>query len=134
MMNIKRKILTNFTNNLSFNCLSVLALCFVILLVTRYQIVLFSLTVISQVINIGIYCSENNCRLWNPHILLASRLQERFNKQRSLIGLVQYLIDSVAPLSALHSFTRIRLQSLRAFCQMMCYDAALALSLQVCIC
>ncbi|KAK6113195.1 Mediator complex subunit MED14 family protein [Brugia pahangi] len=74
---------------------------------------------------------SNSEILWNPHILLASRLQERFNKQRSLIGLVQYLIDSVAPLSALHSFTRIRLQSLRAFCQMMCYDAALALSLQV---
>ncbi|CAG9530753.1 unnamed protein product [Cercopithifilaria johnstoni] len=71
--------------------------------------------------------------LWNPHVLLASRLQERFNKRRSLIDLVQYLIDSVAPLSALHSFTRIRLQSLRAFCQMMCYDAALALSLQVTI-
>uniref|UniRef100_A0A158Q7E9 Mediator of RNA polymerase II transcription subunit 14 n=1 Tax=Elaeophora elaphi TaxID=1147741 RepID=A0A158Q7E9_9BILA len=71
--------------------------------------------------------------LWNPHVLLSSRLQERFNKRRSLIDLVQYLIDSVAPLSALHSFTRIRLQSLRAFCQMMCYDAALALDLQVTI-
>ncbi|VBB31806.1 unnamed protein product, partial [Acanthocheilonema viteae] len=71
--------------------------------------------------------------LWNPHVLLASRLQERFNKRRSLIDLVQYLIDSVVPLSALHSFTRIRLQSLRAFCQMMCYDAALALGLQATI-
>lgn len=70
-------------------------------------------------------------RLWNPHILLSSRLQERFNKRRSLIDLVQYLIDTIAPLSALHAFTRIRLQSSRAFCQMMCYDAALALNLQV---
>ncbi|MCP9265190.1 MED14 [Dirofilaria immitis] len=75
----------------------------------------------------------NSETLWNPHVLLASRLQERFNKRRSLIDLVQYLIDSVTPLSALHSFTRIRLQSLRAFCQMMCYDAALALSLQITI-
>ncbi|VDO40248.1 unnamed protein product [Onchocerca flexuosa] len=75
----------------------------------------------------------NSETLWNPHVLLASRLQERFNKRRSLIDLVQYLIDSVAPLFALHSFTRIRLQSLRAFCQMMCYDASLALGLQVTI-
>ncbi|VDM98233.1 unnamed protein product [Thelazia callipaeda] len=72
-----------------------------------------------------------NCEtLWNPHVFLASRLQERFNKRRSLIDLVQYLIDTIAPLSALHSFTRIRLQSLRAFCQMMCYDAAFAVDLQ----
>uniref|UniRef100_A0A915PP03 Mediator of RNA polymerase II transcription subunit 14 n=1 Tax=Setaria digitata TaxID=48799 RepID=A0A915PP03_9BILA len=75
----------------------------------------------------------NSETLWNPHVLLASRLQERFNKRRSLIDLVQYLIDTVTPLSALHSFSRIRLQSLRAFCQMMCYDAALALNLQVTI-
>ncbi|KHN74691.1 Mediator of RNA polymerase II transcription subunit 14 [Toxocara canis] len=67
---------------------------------------------------------------WNPHMLLKDRLQESFNRRRSLTELMQYLIETVAPLSSLHAFTKIKLQSLRAYSQMLCADSPLPVCLQ----
>uniref|UniRef100_A0A914RE56 Uncharacterized protein n=1 Tax=Parascaris equorum TaxID=6256 RepID=A0A914RE56_PAREQ len=68
---------------------------------------------------------------WNPHMLLKDRLQENLNRRRSLTELMQYLIETVAPLSSLHAFTKIKLQSLRAYSQMLCAESSLPVSLQV---
>uniref|UniRef100_A0A915AIY3 Mediator of RNA polymerase II transcription subunit 14 n=1 Tax=Parascaris univalens TaxID=6257 RepID=A0A915AIY3_PARUN len=67
---------------------------------------------------------------WNPHMLLKDRLQENLNRRRSLTELMQYLIETVAPLSSLHAFTKIKLQSLRAYSQMLCAESSLPVSLQ----
>ncbi|MFH4974821.1 hypothetical protein AB6A40_001530 [Gnathostoma spinigerum] len=68
--------------------------------------------------------------LWNPHILLQPRLQERFNRKRSLIDLVQYLIDTISPLSALHGFARLRLYSLRSFSQIIGIESSFPVALE----
>lgn len=73
----------------------------------------------------------NGFSQWNPHMLLKDRLQENLNRRRSLTELMQYLIETVAPLSSLHAFTKIKLQSLRAYSQMLCADSSLPVSLQV---
>lgn len=76
----------------------------------------------------SMFCERET--LWNPHILLQQLLQERFNHHCSLIELVQYLIDSVEPLSALQRFTRIRLFSMRTYTQMLSLDCSLPISMQ----
>jgi hypothetical protein len=47
----------------------------------------------------------------NPHTLMTALLNASFNKRQDLTYLVQLLIDTAEPLSALHRMVRMRLQS-----------------------
>lgn len=68
--------------------------------------------------------------LWNPHTMLHSKLQDMFNRKRSLTELVQYLVDTVEPLSCLCNFAHMRIQSLRTYAQIMGYETAFPVILQ----
>ncbi|KAK0403253.1 hypothetical protein QR680_016813 [Steinernema hermaphroditum] len=59
---------------------------------------------------------------WNAHTMMAPILNERFRQRKDLNWLINYLINTSAPLLALHNFSRIKLRSTKPLAQLMGID------------
>uniref|UniRef100_A0A914L8C1 Mediator of RNA polymerase II transcription subunit 14 RM6 domain-containing protein n=1 Tax=Meloidogyne incognita TaxID=6306 RepID=A0A914L8C1_MELIC len=62
-------------------------------------------------------------RRWNPHVLVSQLLIERFKKERDLVWLVNYLVNSHRSLSIIHQFVKTQIRSTKINSQILGTEA-----------
>ncbi|KAI1700697.1 mediator complex subunit MED14 domain-containing protein [Ditylenchus destructor] len=74
--------------------------------------------------------SSKSRRKWNPHVCVAQLLSEKFNKDKDLISLVHYLVNTCQSLDYIYNFSRNKLHSTKALSQVLGLDAGYPVELQ----
>uniref|UniRef100_A0A183CH69 Mediator of RNA polymerase II transcription subunit 14 RM6 domain-containing protein n=1 Tax=Globodera pallida TaxID=36090 RepID=A0A183CH69_GLOPA len=73
-------------------------------------------------------------RRWNPHVLVHQSLTERFNRDRDLVWLVNYLINTHRSLDSIHNFVRTQMHSTKTAAQVLGTEVAFPAELMCHLC
>lgn len=68
---------------------------------------------------------------WNPHVVMASILTERFNRKADLVALIKYLLNTDKALGPIYNFAKTRLRSQKVLTQILEINSNFPVELQV---